>query len=608
MASGTITLLDSSAYYDSRISWSSTAYPSSNRSKVTIKVQVYNNTGNSITAGHWGYFKFSTSSSGGNSSVLDETEFDVSKTIPVKTWTTIDTLTFYASHKDDGTRKLYLWGMVTNDLEYQAEYEGWGITLDTIIPAASISSAPDFTDEDNPTMKYSVQSISSTTKLEACISFDGSKDDIPYRDIDKNTTSYTFNFTEAERNILRNATLNGSNEKTVYFYIRSTANGVTKTARLGKTLTIINAEPELSVFLMDTNATTTALTGDSLTTVIKGYSNVSYETNSSGLKGATITGLSAVNGSKTLTTASGTFAGAESGKFTFTATDNRGLTTKKEITLKLIDYFRPTCSQEVKIDKLQASGTLAKITIVAKGEWCSKHFGAAHNALNVAYRYKTGSGSWSAWSGTDYVTDNNSYSVTFTINNLDYSKSYTVQSRAVDSLSSVVTTEYTLRLTPVFDWGESDFNFNVPVSIDGNLTVKGNLVVEGEQPDAPADYVIATGSEAMGTNGTWYWEKWKSGKATCYGVRNFGNMAVSTAWGDLYRSAIFTQPLPTGLFNSMPSVITIDFSNGGMSAWSVKHEQSLPSASDTGSFMVVRAASATLSQVYLSFNVIGRWK
>jgi hypothetical protein len=112
----------------------------------------------------------------------------------------------------------------------------------------------------------------------------------------------------------------------------------------------------------------------------------------------------------------------------------------------------------------------------------------------------------------------------------------------------------------------------------------------------------------MGTNGTWYWEKWKNGKATCYGVRNYGNMGVSTAWGDLYRSPIFTQDLPSGLFTEAPQVINIDFSHGGMSAWVVKHEQTAPGADTTGSFMVVRAASATLSQVYLDFNLIGRWK
>ena len=620
MASGTIKLNNygthSDRYVEGRIKWSSTANTAKNQSTLTLNLQIRTVRDDGFQSDKiWSqdtirtFLECDTSSTGTASKEVDTTQLCNLR----YAWATIKTLTYTVNHKDDGSRTMYIGGL----FECKDNYDWYGTTsgrvaikLDKINRNASVSSAPNFTDEDNPTMTYKVPTPSSTTKLEACISFDGSIDDIPYRDIDINGTSYTFELTEEERDILRRGTLNGSTERTVYFYVRSTVNGNTTTARLGKTLTIINAEPELSAFLLDTNEKTSALTGDSLAYLIKGYSTVSYEMNMSGVKGASITEYSAANGETIQNTSSGSFANVNNGTFNFSATDNRGLTTTKEITLNVIDYFKPTCSQEVSIEMMEGEAG-AVVKIVVEGEWSSRHFGAAHNELWIEYRYKTNDGEWSDWSGSTYITDDNSYRITFTKEGLDYTKPYIFQSRARDSLDSAETAEYPIRLIPVFDWGENDFNFNVPVKIKGDLTIEGNLKIGGS--DSSGDSVIETGTAAMGTNGTWYWEKWSSGKATCYGVRNYGNMGVSTAWGSLYRSAIFTQDLPKDedgnlIFNAAPQVINIDFSHGGMSAWVVKHEQTAPGADTTGSFMVVRAASATLSQVYLDFNLIGRWK
>jgi hypothetical protein len=133
-------------------------------------------------------------------------------------------------------------------------------------------------------------------------------------------------------------------------------------------------------------------------------------------------------------------------------------------------------------------------------------------------------------------------------------------------------------------------------------------------PDTPAgvDYVVETGTEAMGTNGTWYWTKWASGKAECYGLRNYGNMACSSTWGSLYMSNdTFKQNLPSGLFSAAPDYININLHHvtGGGYGWIIGSSSGdAPTAEATGSFRVIRATSATIQQAYIAFNVIGKWK
>jgi hypothetical protein len=85
-------------------------------------------------------------------------------------------------------------------------------------------------------------------------------------------------------------------------------------------------------------------------------------------------------------------------------------------------------------------------------------------------------------------------------------------------------------------------------------------------------------------------------------------MAVNTAWGNLYRSAIFTQDLPDDVFKTTPDVININIVNGGYGGWICKHENTAPSAVTTGSFIYVRPASAQVSPSYIGFHVIGVWK
>lgn len=464
-------------------------------------------------------------------------------------------------------------------------------TLDSIVRPAAISTATNFTDEENPTITYNNYSGSAVTTLQACIANStGTVIYADYRDITKSGSSYTFNLTTAERAALRTAA-STSSTLAVRFYVKTVASGNTFYRHLARTMTVSGSlAPTLNPTVTDTNSTTVALTGNNKI-LIPGFSNAYYSSGAAAQKEATITSQTVTCGSVKKTTGTGTFTAVEDYVFHFTCTDSRGNVATDTYEANSVPYFKVTCNQDV---RLNLDGT---VDLTITGNFFNGSFGAKDNTLDIQIRHREDGGAWGAWGSiSPLISDisGGTYRLTAAISGYDPSGTHEFQSRAIDALYTANSADSAIVLKPIFDWGRNDFNFNVPLTIEGSPL---------------KDFVVETGTEPMGTNGTWYWSKWKSGKAECYGCRNYGNMAVTTAWGGLYRSGAFTQSLPSGLFADTPEVIDISFRGGSnVGGWIANHENSAPSSSETGSFILVRPASATLTGSYLSFNVIGRWK
>lgn len=356
------------------------------------------------------------------------------------------------------------------------------ITLDDIPRAATITDWPDsWNDEENPTIKYSNPAGNAVTSLQACISFDGSKDDVAYRDITKTSDTYQFPLTTAERAILQKGTLSGSTSRKVKFFVKTVIGGVTYWSASDNTeLTIVNCAPTLSPTAEDTNPATIALTGNPQT-IVRHQSVVSVNSGAKALKYASIVNQAIVCGSTTLNAGSGTIKSPQSNLFKFVASDDRGQTaTPVEKLLGLVEYVNLTCSQSVRInlDTLDETSAIAELTI--SGSYFDGNFGKADNTLELWYRYKEVTNPETPWSTLDQdgwrsveetiVKSDNKYSTVIEIAGLDYSKQYVFQCRAIDAIytgEGVTTKEYTVQTRPVFDWSGDDFNFNVPVSICG---------------------------------------------------------------------------------------------------------------------------------------------
>jgi hypothetical protein len=326
--------------------------------------------------------------------------------------------------------------------------------LDKIPRQANITNAPNFNDEENPTIEYNNPAGTAVEKLEACIaSEDGETIFVPYRDIAITGTSYTFNLTTAERNALRNATPN-SNTLTVKFYVQTTIGGVNFRNSVAKTLTIINNKPTLNPVVKDVGTASTVLTGDA-NKIIKGANYISVASNGSALKGATIKSQRITCGDAIINAASGSFTNVETAAFTFSITDSRGNVTTQTVNKTLINYVKLSCNMNATIS------IAGEIDLKLSGNYFNNTFGAVANTLTAEYRYKELNGTYSAWTAASATLNGNKYTTNTKITGLDYRKAYVVQARVTDKITTVTTGEKKLKAIPVFDWGENDFQFNV---------------------------------------------------------------------------------------------------------------------------------------------------
>lgn len=458
MASGTITLSKSgSGSMSGQIVWSSASNGTeANSSKVTAKLQLKRPAGFTTTGTWKGSLKVggSTKSISWYGSISSD-------------WVTVATLTATVSHNADGSGTCYIYGKVAGpsgtSMEGTSVSKSSTVTLDTIPRQAVMTSATDFNDEEYPVITYTNPLGAAAPSLQAGISLTQSSSDvIAYHDVDKIAGTDTVELTEAEINTILAATpasgdAENKNARTVWIYLRTRIGETYYYSPIAKTFSVKNPKPTINPTITDSNSTTVALTGDSRK-LVKYYSNAAITIGAAAVKQATLASQKVTCGNKSLT-ANGTINAVESNKFVFTATDNRGNTTELPVETPFVEYVKLTCNLENNIP--DASGNM---TVKVTGNYFNGSFGSKSNSLVVYYRYKTSGGSYGNWAAMTVTNSGNAYSATANVTGLDYQTAYVFQAYAKDALSGeIYSAEKTVKATPVFDWGENDFNFNVPV-------------------------------------------------------------------------------------------------------------------------------------------------
>lgn len=456
MASGIITLTRTgSGYLSGQIVWSSQSNGTqANTSTVTAALQVQRSAKNTTTGTFTGTFTV-----GGTSQ-----DFSIFTALPSYEWVTLKTVTATVSHDATGVGSCYLYAKVNGPtgttMEGTSVSGAQTVGLDEIPRFATLVSAPDFHDEENPSITYTNPAGNSVQSLEACISLDGSMDNIAYRSIEKNASSYTFVLSEAERNLLRAAVTTG-NSSSVLFFVRTGIGGSVGYSSLRRTVSILNPNPVISPSINDSNDVTAALTGDRRK-LVRFCSCADITTGALAVKQATLVSTKVTCGNQSIS-GDGTISGVESGSFTVTAVDSRGNATVQTVTVPFVDYIKLTCDLANQIPN--ASGNM---TVKATGNYYNGSFGRQSNSLNVYYRYKPYGGTYSGWTAMTVAVGDNTYAATAEISGLDYKTAYVFQTYSADALATVYSAEKTVKATPVFDWSEGDFSFHVPVDFHGN--------------------------------------------------------------------------------------------------------------------------------------------
>lgn len=435
-------------------------------------------------------------------------------------------------------------------------------TLPQINRYATIVTAPNFTDEENPTITFNnPNNADLQIKIEA-----GGNTGLIVRDKVTKTSPYTFTLTEQERNLLR-ALCPNSNELSVRFTVGTYVNGaVSNWSYLDRKMTIVNADPTIgSVTYRDTNASTIAITGDNQN-IIRNHSTVLLTLNGlTAIKSATLvscnitingnTQSATVSGSGTNTTLNwGTINSAITTMAHVELKDSRGNSSELDVPIYMLDWRNPSAI----ITAQRRSNFYNETDLTVNGSVSGLD---GKNTMTIQYQYKK-------------VTDTN-YSALQTIAdeetvtlNLDNTSQWTIRVVISDLLGS---TAYSVTIDvgiPIvfFDRKLKATGFNC-------LPNKANAVMsEGLQ----LDDLIYIGSQVL-------YDEYKtsaSGSATLLGSYNYQmleGLFVGIKIPDNYERAYRVTAQVSTQNDNYVSVSLNNFTSSELRTWSADTMRSIVS-------------------------------
>ena len=390
------------------------------------------------------------------------------------------------SHNADGNKSfsasceagIYNWGDPT--------CTGSGSWALTQIPRkAVLTGAPSFTDIDSPSITYG-NPAGEAASVQAHISWDGGS--IPYRRISNTATTYTFNLTEGERNLLRKACQAPS--ITVAFTIYTNMGGHEYYDSLHRSFSVVDADPEVSLSVQVEDDVSKRVTGNNHT-IVRGVSSVGGYLTYNPKKMASIveSGMSAGYGWKKDNPI--TFVNVSNPNFSGFALDSRGNRTEVSRNLDMIPYVPVTCVFSL-IGTMDEHSNAA-IHLDVSGQYFNGSFGAQQNGLYVFYRIKKADGQYTDRVRIDPTISGNSYTAAVDIPVDDYTAVYTVQLYSGDQIGSGWSEEQNISIRPIFEVYENSVFFNVPIYVQNRGI--GHTVI------------------SSGRDGPWAWRKYSDGTA-----------------------------------------------------------------------------------------------
>lgn len=446
--SGSFTGTTANQYITPKIVWSATQDKANNKSTITAKL--YYTKSSASTANTGGTWSGTISIGGYSNSFSGVSVVLKADNNPVLVATFSKTL----DHNPDGTKSLTIsaTGAISGTTLSSTAISS-GVTLDTIHRISGISCT-DATIGTKPTITISRASSSFTHTV--TYEFGTLTGTIAEKTSATSITSWTI--PDSFYGQIPN------DKKGMGAVNCTTYSGSTKVGTSTFTFWVYADEskckPTVTGAVVDTNQTTIALTGNANTTLVRFFSTASCTMSVTLNKSAgSITAKTINNVSVSGTTR--TISNVETGTFDFYAKDSRGYYGEDKEVKTLIPYIKLTNDATAK----RTDPTSGNATLTIGGAYYKGSFGATSNTLTVKYRQGT-SGNYTTITPT--ISDNK-YSATVSLTGLDYTKSFTYEVVVSDKLMTISKTITLQKGIPVFDWGEGDFRFNVPVVLESNI-------------------------------------------------------------------------------------------------------------------------------------------
>lgn len=228
--------------------------------------------------------------------------------------------------------------------------------------------------------------------------------------------------------------------------------GQPQTAQFKVTAARSACQPVVSGTVADINDATAGLTGDA-GKLVRFMSTARCTVSAQGRYGATIR-ETRIGGKVVWGTLD--IPNADLSTVEFQATDSRGYTATCRVTPEVIPYILLTNNSLVQ----RTDPTSGNAELILAGYCWRGNFGTADNILEIEYQVE---GQEPVVVKPDIGSDH-IYRMTVQLTGMDYQSSYGVRLTARDRLGTASKTLTLNKGIPVFDWGESDFQFHVPVT------------------------------------------------------------------------------------------------------------------------------------------------
>lgn len=380
--------------------------------------------------------------------------------------------TITLSHDSSGKKKLYLYGYLSTGISLgSAEISSYVELPD--IPMSSTVSATNAYIEGVSAVTITQMSTSYTHSV--AFSFGSvsgwldSSGNIVDTEVKMNATSIPFTLPEAFYYEIPNAA-SGEVTLTVTTYSGDTVIGEPSTTTFTASCDAAKCTPSCSLSLQDVDATAVSLSGKSA--IIRYLSDVELTLTSEAKYGASIAVENVMGTTLTEDIRTVTVADTTTNSFSATVKDSRGFINSLAATAHFVEYFPPTITARA----TREAETSGNVNLSVTGKFFAAQFGssvAKLNTLAVSYRTRQYGGEWSdsVSLATYSILSGNDFTISSTIENMDYRYTYEVEITAADKALSTTMVVVVPRGIPVFDWGENDMRFNVPVRMGTPLAV-----------------------------------------------------------------------------------------------------------------------------------------